>query len=139
MTPVRFSYTSAEASRSHAGQLELAYLPITLSHKSHSVTVSGLLDTGSMVNVLPYSTGLQLGLVWEQQTIPVYLTGNLARVPARGVIISGQVESFLPVELAFAWTQAEDVPVILGQVNFFKKFDVCFFGSHSAFEIVPKS
>ena len=32
-----------------------------------------------------------------------------ARLPARGVIISGQVESFPPVELAFAWTQSTDV------------------------------
>lgn len=60
-------------------------------------------------------------------------------VPARAVIVSGQVESFLPVELVFAWTQSEQVPVILGQVNFFMEFDVCFFGSQSAFEVKPKS
>jgi len=98
-----------------------------------------LLDTGSTVNVLPYPVGLQLGLVWEQQTTPVRLTGNLVRLSARGVIISGQVESFPPVELVFAWTQSTDVPVILGQVNFFMEFDVCFFGSQSAFEVKPRS
>ena len=99
----------------------------------------GLLDTGSTVNVLPYPIGLQLGFVWEQQTTPVYVTGSLERLPARGVIVSDHVASFLPVELAFAWTQATEVPLILGQVNFFIEFDVCFFRSQSAFEVSPKS
>jgi hypothetical protein len=113
-------------------------LPITLRHEPHSLSVSGLLDTGSTVNVLPYSMGLDLGFVWDQQTTPVHLTGNLAGLPARGVIVSGQVASFPAVEFAFAWTQSTDVPLILGQVNFFMKFDVCFFRSQSAFEVSPK-
>ena len=97
-----------------------------------------LLDTGSTVNVLPHSIGLQLGFVWEQRTTLLHLTGSLARLPARGVIVSGQVASFPPVELAFAWTQSTDLPVILGQVNFFMEFDVCFFRSQAAFEVSPK-
>jgi hypothetical protein len=28
-----------------------------------------LLDTGASVNVLPYEVGLQLGAVWENQTV----------------------------------------------------------------------
>ncbi len=34
------------------------YLPITLSHQGHSTATLGLLDTGAMVNVLPYHTGI---------------------------------------------------------------------------------
>ncbi len=135
-TPVRFAYTGTAASRAE-GNL-LAYLPITLRHETYGLAVEGLLDTGSTVNVLPYPLDLQLGFVWEQQTTRVYLTGSLARLPARGVIVSGQVASFPPVELAFAWTQATDVPMILGQVNFFMEFDVCFFRSQAAFEVNPK-
>lgn len=132
MRPVRFPYVGAEtASR-------LPYLPITLHHEAHSVAVSGLLDTGSTVNVLPHPIGLELGLVWEQHTMPVHLTGNLARLSARAVIVSGQVGSLPPVRLVFAWTQSEVVPAILGQVNFFLEFDVCFFGSESAFEVQLK-
>jgi hypothetical protein len=135
-TPVRFDFADTEAGRSD-GNL-LAYLPITLSHGTHLLALAGLLDTGSTVNVLPYPLGLRLGFVWEQQTTGVHLTGSLARLPARGVILSGQVASFPSVELAFAWTQSPDVPVILGQVNFFMEFDVCFFRSQAAFEVSPK-
>lgn len=63
------------------------------------LAVAGLLDTGSTVNVLPYPLGLQLGFAWDQQLTQVQLTGSLARLPARGVIVSGQVESFPPVGL----------------------------------------
>lgn len=135
-TPVRFAYAEADASRPERSIL--AHLPITLLHGTHTVPVPGLLDTGSTVNVLPYNVGVQLGLVWDQQPTRVHLTGNLARLPAWGVIVTGQVASFPPVELAFAWTQSTEVPVILGQVNFFMEFDVCFFGSQAAFEINPK-
>ena len=130
--PVRFPYVGAEPA------IRQPYVPIMLSHEAHSVTVSGLLDTGSTVNVLPYPVGLELGLVWEQQTMPVQLTGNLANLSARAVMVSGQIEAFAPIRLVFAWTQSELVPVILGQVNFFFEFDVCFFGSESAFEVQPK-
>ncbi len=135
-TPVRFAYADMTTHRTEASLL--AYMPITLSHGPQGLTASGLLDTGATVNVLPYSLGCQLGLVWDQQTTSVYLTGSLARLPARGVIVSGHVASFPPVELAFAWTQATDVPLILGQVNFFMAFDVCFFRSQAAFEVIPK-
>jgi hypothetical protein len=39
----------------------------------------------------------------------------------------------------FAWTQATTVPLILGQVNFFMEFDVCFYRSRLQFAISPKA
>ena len=137
ITSSRFSYGSATLGTSTTNQL--ATLPVILSNSGYSVTVMGLLDTGSAVNVLPYSVGLQVGLVWDEQTTQVRLTGTLARLPARGVILSGKVEPFSPVDLAFAWTQSDEVPALLGQVNFFMEFDVCFFRSESVFEVAPKN
>jgi hypothetical protein len=133
----RFPYVGISSGYSPASRL--AYLPILLRYDMYSARTWGLLDTGSAVNVLSYTVGLQLGLVWEQQTTVVHLTGNLARLPARAVILFGKVEPFPPVQLVFAWSQSEEVPIILGQVNFFAEFDVCFYGSQSAFEIKPKS
>jgi hypothetical protein len=132
----RFSFTEIDKSLGAASSLP--YLPFTLSHQDKSLSVSGLLDTGATVNVLPYDIGRQLGAVWDQQTTPVHLTGNLARFEARVLIVSATVGEFAPVRLAFAWTRANNVPLILGQVNFFLEFDVCFFRSQKVFEVKPK-
>jgi len=112
---------------------QMPYLPLTLSLNSQSLKVEGLLDTGASVNVLPYKLGLQLGLIWEYETLSVLLAGNLARFEARAVIVNAQISSFPRVNLAFAWTQAADVPLLLGQANFFFGFDVCCFRACSEF------
>ncbi len=132
----RFSFTEIDKSLGVASSLP--YLPLTLNYQDTSLSVSGLLDTGATVNVLPYDIGRQLGAVWDQQVTPVHLTGNLARFEARVLIVSATVGKFAPVRLALAWTQANNVPLILGQVNFFLEFDVCFFRSQKIFEVKPK-
>lgn len=63
-------------------------LSLTLYYRNYTVEVSGLLDTGASVNVLPYSVGIQLGAVWEELTTSVQLAGNLAPVEARGLVVS---------------------------------------------------
>jgi hypothetical protein len=134
--PVRFPYVQTNPQLGAAGAFP--FLPLALSHGGRSVTVSGLLDTGAAVNVLPHSLGLQLALAWDHQTVPVRLTGNLAALPACGVVLSATVGVFPPIWLTFAWTQSDAVPVILGQMNFFLEFEACFFRARSAFEIKPK-
>lgn len=61
----------------------MPYLPLTLSLNGQVLKAEGLLDTGASVNVLPYELGLQLGLIWENETLSVVLAGNLARFEAR--------------------------------------------------------
>lgn len=134
--PVRFPYIDVDPA--HPGASRLPYVPLTLSNGQTLVALSGLLDTGATVNVLPYPIGIQLGLIWAQQTTPIQLTGNLAQAPARAVVVSASITALAPVRLAFAWTQLTTVPVILGQINFFLEFDVCFFRTQSAFEIQPR-
>ncbi|MBM3236910.1 hypothetical protein FJZ31_11520 [Candidatus Poribacteria bacterium] len=114
------------------------YLPLTLTYQGRWVSTSGLLDTGSMVNVLPYQVGVDLGAIWEQQMTPLQLTGNLARYEARTLVVSATVGRLEPVQLVFAWTQATNVPLLLGQVNFFMEFDVCFYRSQLLFDVRPK-
>ncbi len=102
-------------------------LPLILTHRDQALAVIGLLDTGADVNVLPYAIGLQLGARWDEQVVVPGLSGNLGHYEARGLILSAQVGHFPPSKLAFAWTRAEHVPLILGQVNFFLEYEVCFF------------
>ena len=132
-----FPFVVAEPGIGEASRLP--YLPITLQLQGRSLAVSALLDTGSAVNVLPYEVGLELGAVWDRQTTTVRLTGNLANEPARVLVVMGGVGTLPAARLVFAWTRAPSVPVILGQVNFFMEFDVCFYRSRSIFEVKSKS
>ena len=132
----RFSFT--ERTDSFGRSVIMPYLPLMLTSGDYSVEVMALLDTGASVNVLPYEIGIQLGAIWENQTVSIPLSGNLAHNEARGLVISGTVTPFLPVLLAFAWTQSNNAPVILGHMNFFAEFNVCVYRHVLAFEICPR-
>ena len=117
----------------------LPLLPIQLNYHENKLDVNASLDTGAMVSVLPWSVGEALGVVWEKQAIPLRLTGNLANIEARALLLSATVGLFPAVQLAFAWSKSDDVPILLGMTNFFMEFDVCFFRTQASFEIRPKS
>ena len=74
----------------------LPYLPIQLALGPRTVATMGLLDTAATVNVLPYQVGEQLGGVWDQQSVSVQLTGNLAGAEARALVLSCTVGKFPP-------------------------------------------
>ncbi len=133
----RFSFV--ERTNSAGLSSTMPYLPITLSFQGNSVEALALLDTGASVNVLPYELGLQLGAIWEEQTVPIQLGGNLVQAESRGLVISSTVAEFPSILLAFAWTQAREIPLILGHMNFFAEFDVCFYRADLAFELRPKA
>lgn len=79
---------------------------------------------------------MQIGAVWEMlSTEVVGLSDNLSSYEARGIVLSAVVGNYAPVRLAFAWSRAESVPLILGQTNFFLAFNVCFFRAQNIFEV----
>lgn len=88
------------------------YLPLTLAYNNKALSVSSLLDTGADVNVLPYEIGLQLGAVWTEHKNRFSLSGNMAGYEAHRIILSGIIDDFTPLNLAFAWVQAPNVPLI---------------------------
>ena len=134
--PQQFPYVPRDPS---VGDASLApMLPLNLIG-SQTLATTGLVDSGAAINVLPYALGVHLGFDWGQETRAVELSGNLASVEARVVVLSGLVGSFPPVRLAFAWAQTDAVSVILGQVNFCLEFDVCFYRSRGYFEVRPKT
>ena len=114
-------------------------IPITLRHNRQNLQINGLIDTGAAVNVLPYSVGLDLGYVWDESKNGLRLAGNLGRFRAQGILVPVTVASFTSVELAFAWTEVDTVPLLLGQVNFLMVFDVCIYRSRLQLEITPKT
>ena len=132
----RFPYLPATAAAGESFLMPL--LPVRLRFgKGEFVQVQGLVDSGATVNVLPYRLGIQLGAIWESQKTSVTLTGNLATQEARAVLLEAEVGEFPAVRLAFAWTRLETVPLLLGQVNFFQEFDVCFHRRRLQIELAP--
>jgi hypothetical protein len=113
-------------------------LPLSLAYHGRATDTTGLLDFGAEVNVLPYRLGIELGAVWTPGLATIRLSGNLARFPACPLITDATVGKLPEVKLAFAWIQTDNVPLILGQINFFMEFDVCFYRSREMFEISPK-
>ena len=134
--PACFPYLPV--SSAHGDAALMPFLPLEVRFKGgEPIQARGLPDSGATVNVLPHRLGLRLGLVWEAQTTLVKLTGNLSAHEAKAVLLQCRVADFAPVPLVLAWSRSESVPLLLGQVNFFEAFDVCFHRSRRQFEIEP--
>src|SRR5215468_8208136 len=102
-------------------------LALSLTYRQTSIDVIGLLDTGSTVNVLPYSAGVALKADWHTQPIIPELSGSLQGVEVRALdafAFHPQLMPDDPVRLVFAWAESDHVPVIFGQTNFFLEFNV---------------
>jgi Aspartyl protease len=128
-------------SKSHPNQTELdslPRLPLTLNLNNSSVEVVGLVDSGATINVLPFSVGQQLGATWDSQKAVIRLAGNMANSFAQPIVLKTKIGEFPLVNLAFAWVSHDNVPVILGQTNFFNEFEICFFRNSFEFEVKPK-
>ncbi len=134
---MRFKYSTTNPTQNEFDSLPR--LSISLRREERVVESIGLVDSGATVNVLPYELGLQLGDVWEDRKAIIQLAGNLGNQPAMPFSAIAQIGQFLPTELVFAWSRSPNIPLILGQTNFFLKFDVCFYRSSSEFEVKPTS
>jgi hypothetical protein len=133
---LKFRYSVSNPSQNEYDSLPRLTFPLFCNNQQ--VEVVGLVDSGATVNVLPYEAGLQLGEIWDDQKANIRLSGNLGNLPAIPLSAIAKIGDFEPVRLVFAWVKS-DVPLILGQTNFFMEFDVCFYRSKSEFEIMPKS
>jgi len=134
---MRFKYSTTDPSQDEFDSLPR--LPLVLRANSQSVEVVGLMDSGAMINVLPYDVGTQLGAVWDDRKANIRLAGTLGSLNAMPLSVTAQVGEFAPVRLAFAWVKSTNVPLILGQTNFFMEFDVCFYRSKLEFDVTPKT
>lgn len=133
---MRFKYSTTDSSQNEFDSLPR--LPLILRNKERAVEVVGLVDSGATVNVLPYDIGIQLGGNWDKRKAIIRLAGNLGERAAMPLFAMGEIGDFAPVRLAFAWVKSNQVPLILGQTNFFLEFDICFYRSQLEFEIQPR-
>ena len=130
---MRFPYTVTDPNQNEFDSLPR--LPLTLQLDHRRVEAVGLVDSGATVNVLPYDTGLQLGGLWEDRKATIKLAGNLGGLAAQPIFVMATIGDLSPIRLVFAWNRNNNVSLILGQMNFFMEFEVCFFRKQREFEI----
>ena len=130
---MRFPYTVTDPSQNEFDSLPR--LPLTLQLDRRWVEAVGLVDSGATVNVLPYDTGLQLGGLWDDRKATIKLAGNLGGFAAQPIFVMATIGDLSPIRLVFAWSRSNNVSLILGQMNFFMEFEVCFFRKQREFEI----
>jgi len=133
---MRFNYTLSDPSQNESDSLPR--LTMHLKCEREEIEVTGLVDSGATVNVLPYEVGIRLGEIWDERKPHIRLAGNLGNFPAIPLVTTAKISNFKPVRLVFAWVRSE-APLILGQTNFFMEFDVCFYRSTLKFEVMQKS
>jgi hypothetical protein len=118
----------------------LPLVNISLYHAGHEMSTIALVDSGAMVSVLPYDLGLELGFKWEEQTIPLELTGA-TKGPAYGVLVRGELAGLSPVALVFAWSHrsSDEIRTVLGNLNFFQHYKATFEAYANTFELTPRN
>lgn len=113
-------------------------LPLTLKLGALEIDVHGLVDSGSNINVLPFTLGTRLGGDWDQYPHTIQVSGSLGTLQGKVFVAQAVIAGLPKVPLIFAWVQSDTVPLILGQYNFFHEFDVCFFRAQSFFELTHR-
>lgn len=110
-------------------------MPVTLAYAGQVIVADALLDSGADANVLPYHLGQRLGMDWDKARPVPALSGNLAQAEARAIALDIIVNPFEPVRMVFMWVKTDTVRLLLGQINFFQAFHVCFFAADGYFEV----
>jgi hypothetical protein len=138
MHPIeQFAYTTFQ--QPNQMQIYRPIVPVKLALKSQLVVELGLVDSGAPISILPYTVGLNLGLIWDQQMHVLEVAGAFGTVAARAVALQTGVGNLPPVGLVFAWVETDNAPLILGNVSFFMEFDVLFKLSKMYFQVSPKT
>jgi hypothetical protein len=136
LAAVKFPFVDVHPALGAAGKLPL--MPFSIEHQGVHLDIIGLVDSGATINVFPYDVGAKLGADWNLLTPLPQLAGNLANYLAKALLVEATIGTFKPVKLAFAWSKDPDCPILMGQMNFFAEFDVCFHHSQSYFEVALK-
>lgn len=111
------------------------FLPVTLNYGQVEIQTMALLDSGADINVLPYQVGLELGADWDAPSVIEDLQGLGGGIKAKRIVVDLYVETWPGIRQIFAWAHDDEIPVILGQIDFFQNVDVCFHKSRNSFDV----
>ena len=97
---------------------------VKLANKNKETTLDMYVDSGADITLVPYSVGIALG----------YRLNPEEEIKRIGGIGGGKISIVLrkakmrinneELEIRLAWCMSEDVPLILGRMDIFNKFDI---------------
>lgn len=97
---MKFKYQPA---RPELGVIDsLPRVPLTLRFQGKQVEITGIVDSGATINVLPFHVGRELGAEWDERKAKLKLAGNLQDQPAIPFLVMAQLGNYEPVKLSFA-------------------------------------
>lgn len=110
-------------------------MPVVIKNRQRTIRALALVDSGADLNVMPYRMGIALGGIWEEEREFLGIAGLSATADTRLMHVEVTVGRLPVARMGFTWTQSDAIDLVLGQVNFFSRFDVCFYRSRNIFEI----
>ncbi len=112
------------------------FVPVRIRYRHNEIQTMALVDSGADINVLPFQLGLNLGAGWHNREHIGGLEGAAGGgLEAKRFVADLYVGAWPSIRQIFAWTRDEDLPVILGQIDFFHRVDVCFHRSRNYLEL----
>lgn len=99
---------------------------VRITYESNEITQDMYVDSGADISLIPYSVGIALGFqlkAGEEIKRIGGVGGGKISVVIRKVKMSINAEEF---EARVAWCLSEEVPLILGRLDVFDKFDILF-------------
>ncbi|TES90303.1 MAG: hypothetical protein E3J87_10295 [Candidatus Cloacimonadota bacterium] len=122
---IKFSFKSFETE--HFGIVKRPFGTIKLISGNYSVRGEFLIDSGADITIVPKGfgeTGLGFSLMEGEKVVNLGGVGG-GSIPVVMRNIEIRIEDEV-IETRIAWALADTVPLILGRLDFFKKFNIEF-------------
>ncbi len=116
-------------------QVTRPFIPVSIRYHGNSVDTMAMLDSGADTSILPYAMGLALGAEWSRQPDLWHLEGFGGELETKKLVVDLIIGDWHPLRILFGWASANDVPVLLGQLNFFYLVDICFYRSRELVQL----
>jgi len=116
-------------------QVVRPFIPVSIKYREKSIDTMAMLDSGADTSILPHAVGLALGADWSRQPDLWHLEGFGGELETKKLVFDLVIGNWHPLRIRFGWTNNNDVPVLLGQLNFFHVVDICFYRSRQLVQL----
>lgn len=100
-------------------------VPVELRHLGSTLIVDMIVDSGAEISMIPLRVGRAIGFRPRSRESGADLGGIAAAVPFLMRRIRMQIGHFR-WSARIAWAQRQDVPLLLGRMDVFDRFDIRF-------------